>query len=154
MPSVRLLMQWAPVFVHPLDRAQLESHLAAAPGEPRRIFKVVEDGAVVGHAELGQIGGVVGSGRRAAQQVAGEALQPCSKQYRPPSTCQLCHATHRYARWGGRRVKARTGSRFHRVQDAQPYRQRRCSGRTRLPVMKPAHRAMSSVDGLARAGRV
>ncbi len=53
----RALVQWAgPVFRHPLDRAQLEAHLATArePGADRRVFKAVEakSGRVVGHAEL------------------------------------------------------------------------------------------------------
>ena len=60
----------------------------------------------------------------------------------------------RYARWGGRRVKARTGGRPQPLQVAQPHHQRRCAGRTRLLVMLRAHRAVSRVDGLAQAGRV
>ena len=60
----------------------------------------------------------------------------------------------RYARWGGRRVKARTRGRPQLLQAAQPHHQRRCAGHTGLQVMLRAHRAVSRVDGLAQAGRV
>ena len=59
---------------------------------------------------------------------------------------------HRYAGGGGRRVKARTGSRCQRVQDAQPHRQRRCACHTRLPVIKRAHHTVRWLDGLGQGG--
>jgi hypothetical protein len=50
-------------------------------------------------------------------------------------------------------VKARTGSRCQLVQAGCPHCQRCCAGRTRLPMTKRSHRAVSGVDGLAQAGR-
>jgi len=57
VPSVEFLLQWAgPGFKFPLDRGQLERHLAKATGEnpDRLIYTAVnsETGETVGHGEL------------------------------------------------------------------------------------------------------
>jgi RimJ/RimL family protein N-acetyltransferase len=56
--SAEALMQWAgPIFRWPLDGVQLERYLAAAEGTepPRRIYRAVDAGEVVGHVELNAI---------------------------------------------------------------------------------------------------
>lgn len=58
VPSAEFLMQWAGfIFTYPLDERQLEEYLQSAKANPskRRIWKVVEKGAVVGHIELNNI---------------------------------------------------------------------------------------------------
>ncbi len=59
-PSPEFLLQWAgPLFTFPLDRAQLERHLAACRQEPpvTLAFRAVNGGTgeVIGHIELGGI---------------------------------------------------------------------------------------------------
>ena len=92
---------------------------------------------------------VWGSGRSRV-----DALLPRNTRGWSAQPCQPCTAMRRYARWGGRRVKARTRGRPQLLQAAQPHHQRRCAGHTGLQVMLRAHRAVSRVDGLAQAGRV
>ncbi len=56
--SAEELMLWAGPMLHwPLDRAQLERYLAAAegPAAARRIWRAVDAGETVGHAELNAI---------------------------------------------------------------------------------------------------
>ena len=57
----------------------------------------------------------------------------------------------RYARWGGRRVKSRTGSRPQLLQAAQPHHQRRYAARMGLPPILRAHRAVGRVDRLCHS---
>ncbi len=83
------LLQWAgPTFKYPLDRAQLEAHLASANvAEPNRlIYKVIDDsdGEVVGHIELSALDRfhrsarlsrvLIGSQTMRGQGLAAEAL--------------------------------------------------------------------------------
>ena len=68
VPSSAFLLQWAgAAFDYPLTAEQLRRHLAAGAGDPpsQRIYRAVDvaTGAVVGHAELGQIDRRHGLGR-------------------------------------------------------------------------------------------
>ena len=60
IPSREFLLQWAGIgFNHPLDRRQLQNHIAKARAQPpvELIFKAVlqPPGVVIGHGELGSI---------------------------------------------------------------------------------------------------
>jgi RimJ/RimL family protein N-acetyltransferase len=56
--SPEFVLQWAGSgFVYPLDKAQLEEYMQPAETNPptRKIYRVVDEGAVVGHIELNNI---------------------------------------------------------------------------------------------------
>lgn len=58
IPTAEFLMQWAgPVFHFPLEKSELEAHMAGARSGTRRIYRCVDRASrsTIGHAELGDI---------------------------------------------------------------------------------------------------